>query len=138
MVGSLTGSLYLLVFEIGFLRVPGAHQFIHTWWPASLRDPLACHWDCRCASHKLYVGAGNTASLDFTASPEILSHLPSPSYMTFKKKSALTQPSSGSYSLCRSWTVVVLPLPLGPTKATVSPDLILRLKPFRICHVHRK
>ena len=47
-------------------------------------------------------------------------------------KSHLTMPSVGSYSLCISWTVVLFPQPLFPTRATVRPLSTLRLRPFKI------
>ena len=44
----------------------------------------------------------------------------------------LTLPTSGSYSLCTSWTTVLFPQPLFPTRATVHPLSTLRLRPFKI------
>lgn len=46
---------------------------------------------------------------------------------------AVTDPESGSYILCRSWSTVDLPLPLAPTRATVSLLFIFKLSPFRTC-----
>ena len=47
-------------------------------------------------------------------------------------KSHLTMPSVGSYSLCISWTVVLFPQPLFPTRATVCPLPTFKLRPFKI------
>ena len=44
----------------------------------------------------------------------------------------LTLPMSGSYSLCTSWTIVLFPQPLFPTRATVCPLSTRRLRPFKI------
>lgn len=46
--------------------------------------------------------------------------------------SPLTRPTSGSYSLCTSWTTVLFPQPLFPTRAAVCPLSTLRLRPFKI------
>ena len=37
-----------------------------------------------------------------------------------------------------SWITVDLPLPDGPTRATVSPSFIVRVRPFRTCKMKSK